>query len=148
MKRIAFLILFVIAACNIKNRNNFHSVFHSEKDTVLSRLRGLSDSLLTKIEVTPLVRIFDSVNEGSVLVAKYNLLNFGAMPLTIAQTIVSCDCTTPIEDAPIILSGENKEIEFLVNTSGFQKGYNERTITILGNFKPFYRVLRVEVYIK
>lgn len=91
--------------------------------------------------------VFDSIRKGNTLLAKYQIRNFGQAPLKMEQVILNCDCTQQLTQNLTVQPGATEPLHFAIDTRGFNKGYNERAMPLLGNFRPFFKFLRVEVYV-
>lgn len=143
-----FCINLTLICCKQNHQFSSSSLLNSSKDTVTQKLLKLPDSLITKIDVLKETLIFDSINMGNTLLAKFRITNFGNTSLKIDQIIYNCDCTQMVSKNLLIAPGSIESLDFAINTSGLKKGYNERVVTILGNFRPFFKFLRVEIYIQ
>ena len=114
----------------------------------MKKLRSLPDSALTRIQIDPYIFMFDTVKTGTIVTGKFKIRNIGHKPFTFSQIITFCDCTTVQKKDEIIQAQDSSYLSFILDTESFQEGYNERALTILGNFKPYFRTLKVEGYIK
>ena len=141
------ILICCLFACKQKS-SNMVSILNTDKDTVSRELKKLPDSALTRISIEPIIYMYDTIKRGEVLAGKFKIKNVGLKPFELAQAISFCGCATVNAKDLIVNSKDSTHLSFVLDTEGFDKGYFERAITILGNFKPYYRTLKIEGYIE
>jgi len=143
MKRLFhFLLLLVLLSCS-NGQKQSNKVTSPE----ISYLKTLPDSVLTKIEVEKVNIDFDTVEKFTLLKGNFIIKNSGKKLLEIKKINGLCSCTDIKSYLKEIEVNKTQEIMFSISTNEFQKGYNERFITVYGNFFPFYRTIRIQAYI-
>jgi hypothetical protein len=143
MKRL-FLLFFLLVFLSCSNEHKQSNKITSPE---ISSLKTLPDSVLTKIEVEKVNIDFDTVKKFTPLNGNFMIKNSGKKLLEIKKINGLCNCTDIKSFSKEIEVDETQEIMFSISTDEFQRGYNERFITVYGNFFPFYRTIRVQAYI-
>ncbi len=138
------LIILFITGCRHDTRTGNGKLM----DKNIELLKKLPDSTLTKIDFYPAVYVFDTAQRGDVVKGTFHIKNTGSNNFII-QTVKSlCDCTIPVYNKKSILPMDTMKLDFSLNTKDFKQGYNDRFINLYGNFFPYYRNLKIEVYIR
>ncbi|MEO7313127.1 MAG: DUF1573 domain-containing protein [Chitinophagaceae bacterium] len=117
-------------------------------DNNIELLKKLPDSALTKIDFYPAVYVFDTTQKGVIVNGTFCIKNTGSNNFIVHAVKSLCDCTTPSYNKRSIISGDSLQLDFSLNTKDFKQGYNDRFINLYGNFFPYYRNLKIEVYIR
>ena len=138
------LILFHVGC---RSKNKFETDRYVSSDSVINNLKLLKDSELTRIEISPMIFFADTVEKGTEISGKFLVVNKGNIAFTLRKIINICDCTVSESTKKDIQPRDSAFINFKINTDNFTSGFNARTITLMGNFQPFFRVLRVECYV-
>lgn len=92
---------------------------------------------LPKIEITPKVYEFGSVEYGDILNYTFEVRNSGKGILKIKKIATSCGCTTAKISSPEIMPGETAELSVIYNTGlmggSHGRGRQERIIYLKSN---------------
>ncbi len=146
MNSIKCILIFavIISAC----RNKVNSFTDVSKDSTIVNLEQLKETELTRIEITPMIYFADTINKGDQIEGKFAIVNRGKIPFTIKKVVNICGCTVTESTKKEIQPQDSYSINFKIDTDNFREGFNVRTITIMGNFHPFYRILYVECFVR
>ncbi len=137
-------VLFFFSSCKSK----VNTVKSLDTDSVIIRLKQLSDTALTRIEISPSIYFADSINEGQNIEGKFKIINKGNVPLILTKIVNVCDCTVTESSKPETQPNDSSFLNYKIDTDNFKPGFNVRIITIMGNFHPLFRALSVECYVR
>ena len=144
-----FVITALIAGlCSCRGTTKTEIIKQSQDTTVL-RLKTLPDSVLTRILIEPYIYQYDTVEYGDKLKGKFLIKNIGAANFKMEKLIARCECTELTISDSTLLPGQETYLNFEVSTKKLQpSSFNESVISLFGNFKPYFRTLKIEGYIK
>ncbi|MFN8250705.1 MAG: DUF1573 domain-containing protein [Ferruginibacter sp.] len=146
LKRILIVVILlnILISCRV---GTFNKDEYISKDTVVTELKKLRETELTRIEIAPAIYFADTISKGDIIEGKFTIYNKGKVPFSIKKITNVCDCTVTKPDKDETMPGDSCNLSFKISTDNYSDGFNVRMITIMGNFHPYFRVLAVESYV-
>jgi hypothetical protein len=135
MKRLLFLSLMALAACNGENKtedkskmpvslvNNPHTA--DGVDTVTAAMKPTMDFKDTTHD-------FGNLHEGEKVSFDFEFTNNGKTPLVISSASGSCGCTVPEFPRDPVAPGASAKMKVTFNSTG-KSGHQEKSVTIRTN---------------
>lgn len=143
--QIILLVFVLFITCNPSTNNSQRK--SSEVSLTVEKLRTSPDSVLTKIKIDNLDREYE-VKKGQIIVDSILIINNGIKPLKIESIKSKCDCTTvDFDNSRLIHPKESMVVRYKINTEDMPLGYNQRTISIIGNFFPYFKIISLSLYL-
>jgi Protein of unknown function (DUF1573) len=123
-------------------------IIKQSQDTTVLRLKTLPDSLLTRIVIEPYIYQYDTITYGEKIKGRFTIKNIGAKNFKIEKLVARCECTELTISDSTIAPGRETYLEFEVSTKKLKpSAFNESIISLFGNFKPYFRTIKIEGYI-
>jgi hypothetical protein len=146
MKNYLICFSLLLLGCSYNKQSN--KLNDKELDTVMQNLRLMDDTLLTNIKIIDLEKHYSHVKRKTIISDSFKIINIGKKPLVIKGINAACDCTT-IEYVKntSLQPFDTITVNFKIETKDMDQGYNKRSISILGNFYPFYKNVTVITYL-
>ena len=120
---------------------------NTEASISIEKLRTAPDSLLTKMRIVNSNRDYE-VKKGEIIYDSIVIRNTGKRPLKIESIKSKCDCTTVDFNKKIDISmNDSIIVKYKIETNEMDMGNNHRTITIIGNFFPYFKNISVNLKI-
>ena len=138
------VVLIFLSSC----KGNVTTIKSLETDSVIVSLKQLNDTALTRIEISPAIFFADTIKAGQTIKGAFKIINKGNVPLVLKKIVNVCDCTVSESSKSETPSNDSTFLNFKIDTDNFKPGFNVRTITIIGNFHPYFRTLNVECYVR
>ncbi|GAA5220384.1 hypothetical protein GCM10025777_10140 [Membranihabitans marinus] len=89
---------------------------------------------------------FDTIPQGTIVTKTYPFQNTGLRPLIISDVTTSCGCTAVEIPEGIIEPGQSSSITVEFDSSD-RKGYQNKTINIIGNTFPTRTLLYLQGFV-
>ncbi len=141
LKFIALSFLFIRCTSNtisVSKKN-------TEASLAIEKLRTAPDSLLTKARIENPDRDYE-VKKGEKISDSLVIRNKGKNPLKIESIKSKCDCTTlNFSNSVIIFSNDSLVVRYSIETADMDLGNNHRTITVIGNFYPYFKNVSLNI---
>lgn len=120
---------------------------NTEASIAIEKLRTAPDSLLTKMRIVNSDRDYE-VKKGEIIYDSIVIRNTGKLPLKIESIKSKCDCATVDFSKKIDISmNDSIIVKYKIETNEMDMGNNHRTITIIGNFFPYFKNISVNLKI-
>ena len=101
---------------------------------------------ITSIDFNEYVHDFGVIDEGDVVVHRFQFTNTGAEPLVLNKCKGSCGCTVPECPKDPIAPGETGSIEVKFNSKG-KKNKQTKKVTVTANTDPAQTILTINAQV-
>ncbi len=105
----------------------------------LTKAEGMAQTTVTFPETQ---YEFGKITEGEKVSHSFVIKNTGEQLLTLTYVRASCGCTTPNWPKEPVAPGAEAKIDVVFN-SAYKRGFQNKTITVIGNFEPRPMILRI-----
>ncbi len=144
-----YLKIIVISCLFIQCTSNSTSLSkkNTEASIAIEKLRTAPDSLLTKIRIENSDRDYE-VKKGEMIYDSIIIKNTGKISLKLESIKSKCDCmTVNFSNLLVIPSFDSLVVRYKIETSNMDLGNNHRTITVIGNFFPYFKNVSINLKI-
>lgn len=149
MSKIVYTLLFfsfITLSCKRNSASN--KLPKKELSAVLDSLKTINDTLLTKVKIIDNERDYSNVKRGTIIIDSFKLINIGFKKLELKGINATCDCTTlNYIRGKEILPNDSLTVTYQIDTKDMDKGYNRRTINVIGNFFPYIKNFSIDMYL-
>ena len=146
MKYLKVIIIYCLLIQCTSNSTSL-SKNNTEASIAIEKLRTAPDSLLTKIRIENPDREYE-VKKGEIIHDSIIIRNTGKMPLELKSIKSKCDCMAlNFSSLNVIPLKDSILVRYKIETSNMDFGNNHRTITVIGNFFPYFKNVSINLKI-
>lgn len=137
---------FITLSCKRNSASN--KLPKKELTAVIDSLKSMNDTALTKVKILDTERDYPNIKRGTIIIDSFKLINTGLKRLVLKGINASCDCTTlNYIRGKEISPHDSLLVTYQIDTKDMNKGYNRRTINVIGNFFPYIKNFNIDMYL-
>ncbi|WP_236976571.1 DUF1573 domain-containing protein [Membranihabitans maritimus] len=145
------LITTVFTSCkNSSNQSETNKAANDISSSIsipMDENKAIDTTDVAKVQFQATEVSFDTISHGDRITKIFNFTNIGKRPLLIYDVRTSCGCTAVDYPKDFIRPGESGKLEVTFDSTG-RKGYQNKSINVIGNTFPTRTLLYLHGFVK